>query len=79
MARDTPDSARSSFFICIGDQPELDFGGGRNPDGQGFAVFGRVTRGMDVVRKIQGSASQGQRLAPPIRIRSARRGRPDDR
>src|SRR5437763_17056789 len=42
MARDGPDTATSDFFICIGDQPELDFGGKRNPDGQGFAAFGRV-------------------------------------
>ena len=35
-----PDSANSEFFICVGDQPELDFGGKRNPDGQGFAAFG---------------------------------------
>src|SRR5262245_39187674 len=45
MARDGPDSATSDFFICIGDQPELDFGGKRNPDGQGFAAFGRVVNG----------------------------------
>ena len=53
MARDGPDTATSDIFICIGDQPELDFGGRRNPDGQGFAAFGRVVKGMDVVRKIQ--------------------------
>jgi peptidyl-prolyl cis-trans isomerase A (cyclophilin A) len=73
MAREGPDSATSSFFICIGDQPELDFGGKRNPDGQGFAAFGRVVRGMEVVRKIQGSPREEQRLTPPVRIRSARR------
>lgn len=73
MARGEPDSATSSFFICIGDQPELDFGGKRNPDGQGFAAFGRVVRGMDVVRKIQTSPHEEQRLAPPVRIRSVRR------
>ncbi len=55
MSRFAPDSAMSSFFICIGDQPELDFGGARNPDGQGFAAFGRVRSGMDVVRAIQQS------------------------
>ena len=43
MARDGADTATSDFFICIGDQPSLDFGGKRNPDGQGFAAFGRVT------------------------------------
>jgi len=73
MARDEPDSAASSFFFCIGDQPELDFGGARNPDGQGFAAFGRITRGMDVVKKIQMSPHEEQRLAPPVRIRSVRR------
>ncbi len=71
MARDVPDSATSDFFICIGDQPELDFGGKRNPDGQGFAAFGKVTRGMDVVRKIQGSPAEGQKLTPPIKIITA--------
>lgn len=75
MARGEPDSATSSFFICIGDQPELDFGGARNPDGQGFAAFGRVTRGMDVVRKIQTSPHEEQRLTPPVRIESVRRTR----
>jgi peptidyl-prolyl cis-trans isomerase A (cyclophilin A) len=73
MARDGADSATSDFFICIGDQPSLDFGGKRNPDGQGFAAFGRVLRGMDVVRRIQGAPSDGQRLTPPILILSARR------
>ena len=74
MARGAPDSATHSFSICINDQPSLDFGGARNKDGQGFAAFGRVVAGMDVVRKIQASAAQGQQLQPPIRIdRIARR------
>jgi len=68
MARSEPDSAKSDFFICIGDQPELDFGGKRNPDGQGFAAFGRVTKGMDVVRKIQNAPAEGQKLTPPVMI-----------
>ena len=54
MARGAPDTAGSEFFICINDQPSLDFGGMRNPDGQGFAAFGMVTEGMDVVLAIQG-------------------------
>ena len=57
MARGAPDSATSGWFICINDQPSLDFGGKRNPDGQGFAAFGRVVSGMDVVRKIQAAPS----------------------
>jgi peptidyl-prolyl cis-trans isomerase A (cyclophilin A) len=60
MARLEPGSATSEFFVCIGDQPSLDFGGARNPDGQGFAVFGRVTAGMDVVRSIQQAVSDAQ-------------------
>jgi peptidyl-prolyl cis-trans isomerase A (cyclophilin A) len=73
MARDGPDTATSDFFICIGPQPELDFGGARNPDGQGFAAFGRVVEGMDVVRRIQRSPSEAQKLTPPVRIVRARR------
>jgi peptidyl-prolyl cis-trans isomerase A (cyclophilin A) len=73
MARSTPDSATSDFFICIGDQPELDFGGKRNPDGQGFAAFGKVTKGMDVVKKLQQAPAEGQRLKPPIKILSLKR------
>jgi peptidyl-prolyl cis-trans isomerase A (cyclophilin A) len=55
MARTTADTASNEFFICIRDQPLLDFGGKRNDDGQGFAAFGRVVGGMDVVRAIQAS------------------------
>ena len=57
----------------------MNFGGRRNPDGQGFAAFGRVVRGMDVVKAIQASPT-GQRgeygtesLEPPIRILKAYR------
>jgi peptidyl-prolyl cis-trans isomerase A (cyclophilin A) len=76
MARDGPDTATSDFFICIGDQRELDFGGQRNPDGQGFAAFGRVVRGMDVVRAIQAAPATGQQLTPPIKILRIKRRSP---
>ncbi len=68
MARGGPDTATQSFFICIGDQPSLDFGGMRNPDGQGFAAFGRVVAGMDVVLAIHRAPHEGQQLTPPVRI-----------
>ena len=68
MARTGRDTARDQFFLCVTDQPELNFGGKRNPDGQGFAAFGRVVAGMDVVRKIQQSPAEGQRLTPPVAI-----------
>jgi peptidyl-prolyl cis-trans isomerase A (cyclophilin A) len=68
MARAGPDTATSDFFVCIGDQPELDFGGKRNPDGQGFAAFGRVTKGLEVVRKIHTAPADGQKLSPAVRI-----------
>ena len=73
MARGGPDTATSSFFFCIGNQPSLDFGGNRNPDGQGFAAFGHVVSGSEVVRQIQMQPADGQRLDPPIRIVSVSR------
>jgi peptidyl-prolyl cis-trans isomerase A (cyclophilin A) len=73
MARAEPDTATCSFSICVGDQPELDFGGKRNPDGQGFAAFGRVTSGMEVVRAIHERPCREQTLAPAIKILSIRR------
>lgn len=68
MARTTPGSARTEFFICIGDQPELDFGGRRNPDGQGFAAFGKVIEGMTLVQEIWQGSAAGQKIDPPVRI-----------
>ena len=70
MARgNTTDSASSDFFICIGDQPSLDFGGARAADGQGFAAFSRVIKGMDVARKIQaGKTNDREQLLEPINI-----------
>ncbi len=79
MARSGADSATSSFSIMVGDQPELDFAGKRNADGQGFAVFGRVVSGMDVVKKIHASktgtaGSYGtETLDPPIAVKRAYR------
>lgn len=83
LARAAPGTGGgAAFFICVGDQPALDFGGARNPDGQGFAAFGRVVRGMDVVRKIQAMAAsapspdaymKGQLLSAPVIIRKAYR------
>lgn len=68
MARNGPGTATSEFFICVGDQPELDFGGKRNPDGQGFAAFGKVIKGMDVVMKIHSIKISGQYLQKPVLI-----------
>jgi peptidyl-prolyl cis-trans isomerase A (cyclophilin A) len=72
MSRDAPlDSATSNFFICVGPQPQLDDGGMPAIHGlfaRGFAAFGRVVRGMDLVRAIHMSPRNGQTLAPPIAI-----------
>jgi len=70
MARNQPGTASSEFFICVGAQPELDFGGQRNPDGAGFAAFGKVIEGMDVVHKIHQSPAKEQVLEPRISITS---------
>jgi peptidyl-prolyl cis-trans isomerase A (cyclophilin A) len=82
MARGGVGTASTELFICIGDQPALDFGAMRNPDGQGFAVFGRVTGGMDVVKAIhtqpadtptESAYMAGQILEQPVEIISVRR------
>jgi peptidyl-prolyl cis-trans isomerase A (cyclophilin A) len=82
MGRTGVGTAASEFFICIGAQPGLDHGATRNADGQGFAAFGKVIAGMEVVRRIhQGDASgkaddeyvAGQILSTPVRIASVRR------
>ena len=81
IARDAVGTGTAgAFFICIGDQPELDFGGKRNPDGQGFAAFGQVTRGMKLLHTIESMKTQGPKgspggelLASPVAILGARR------
>lgn len=82
MARGGVGTASSEFFICIGDQPGLDFGQPRNEDGQGFAAFGKVTAGMNVIKAINSISpdqtvgegyTAGQELIEPIKIVSARR------
>ena len=83
MARDEPGTGSAAyFFISIGDNSFLDYGGKSNPDGQGYAVFGQVVKGMDVVRAIQmretsgpstSSVTKGQFLTQPIKIIKARR------
>lgn len=73
MARNKPGSASTEFFICIGNQPQLDYGGKRNPDGQGFAAFGKVIKGMDIVKKIQQLKDNNQYLEKPLKIKSITR------
>lgn len=82
MARGAPGTAGSEFFICLGDNPALDFGGARNKDGQGFAAFGRVVEGMDVVRKIHEAPTltnaddpymKGQMIEKPVIIQKLSR------
>lgn len=73
MARSAPGTGAGEFFICIGDQPALDFGGGRHPDGQGFAAFGQVVEGMDAVRKMHAQAKPQQFLQEPYQAKSVKR------
>jgi peptidyl-prolyl cis-trans isomerase A (cyclophilin A) len=84
LTRDAPGTGSGSeFFICVGAVPGLDFGGTRNPDLQGYAAFGQVVRGMDVVRRMwvmdasghsDDAVTQGQILRAPVGIVSAVRG-----
>jgi len=75
MARMEPGTASTEFFICIGNQPSLDSGGDRNPDGAGFAAFGKVISGMDVVRAIQALPDEGQYLVDPVTIHEISRSK----
>ncbi len=73
LARTTPGSANTEFFICIGDQTPLDFGRRGTEDGQGFAAFGKVFNGMDIVRKIQAQKSHGDKFDDKIEIYKIKR------
>lgn len=68
MARMGPGTASTEFFICIGNQPSLDWGGGRNPDGQGFAAFGKVIRGIEIAEAIQKLPDDNQYLIEKVVI-----------
>ena len=68
LARLEPGTATTEFFICVGDQPGFDFGGENNPDGQGYAAFGKVVRGMEVLHKIYGQPERNQSFDPPVHI-----------
>lgn len=70
LARTTPNSGSTEFFICVGDQPVYDYGGEANADGQGYAAFGKVIEGMDVVRKIHEAPSNGDQFQPPVPIKN---------
>lgn len=76
LARNAPGSGGHGFFICIGDQPELDEGGRRNPDGAGFAAFGKVLFGFDTIQRIFARAEQAEYLTYPIRIDHVARSTP---
>ena len=69
MARLEPGTASSEFFIVIGDQPAYDYGGDANADGQGFAAFGRVIEGMNVVKDIHKQSDNETNFTPPIAIK----------
>jgi len=68
LARTTPGTAGTEFFICVGDQPGFDFGGDNNPDGQGYAAFGKVVKGMEIVRTIYARPAEDQSFDPPVPI-----------
>lgn len=68
MARVEPGTASTEFFICIADSPGFDEGGNSNPDGLGYAAFGKVVKGMDVVMRIYNRKEHKQEFTPPIVI-----------
>jgi peptidyl-prolyl cis-trans isomerase A (cyclophilin A) len=68
LARTTPGTAGTEFFICVGNQPGFDFGGDNNPDGQGYAAFGKVVKGLDVIRNIYSQPENNQSFTPRVPI-----------
>ncbi len=68
LARLEPGTATTEFFICLGDQPGFDYGGDNNPDKQGYAAFGKVISGMDIVNKIYNEPEYDQTFDPLISI-----------
>ncbi len=73
LARLKPGSANSEFFICVGDQTGYDSSKNFNPDGLGFAAFGRVVSGMEIVRKIHSQQAEGQLFTTPVKIKNIER------
>lgn len=73
VARLEPGTAGSEFFICIDDQPGLDEGGENVADKLGYAAFGKVIKGMSIVRKIYMQNDRNQYLDPPIPIYTIKR------
>ncbi len=68
LARFAPGAVYHSFFLCGRDEPELDFGGARQPDGQGFAAFGNIVEGFDVLIRLFAAAEPCERLKHEIMI-----------
>jgi peptidyl-prolyl cis-trans isomerase A (cyclophilin A) len=84
MGRHAPGTAQADWFICVGDMSYLD-ADPKDPKNPGFAAFGHVTSGMDVVQKILGlptdpnrgeGAMKGEMLVKPVKILTARRAPP---
>ena len=82
LARYAPGTATSDFFICVGDVTSLDADPSQSGDNLGFAAFGHVIAGLDVVKKILTSpvsptkgqdSMKGQMLDPEIAVLTARR------
>ncbi|TAD85161.1 MAG: peptidylprolyl isomerase [Bacteroidetes bacterium] len=71
LARLEAGSGSTEFFICIGNQTGFDYGGPNAPDGLGYAAFGRVVEGMDVVLQIYKQPETNQYFDKPILINSA--------
>ncbi len=59
-----------NFFVCMRDEPSLDYGGKRQPDGQGFAAFGEVVDGFETLERIYAQAEPDEFLESPIPIRA---------
>lgn len=68
LARAEPGTASTEFFICLTDQPVYDFGGEASPEGLGFSPFGKVVRGMKIVKQINMQPNTSTTFLRPIKI-----------
>lgn len=73
LPRWRPGATYESFFICYDDAPSLDFGGIRTLDGQGFAAFGELVAGWDVIDQIVQQSEAKEYLEYPLQVMRIRR------
>ncbi|MEO0423611.1 MAG: peptidylprolyl isomerase [Pseudomonadota bacterium] len=71
-SRFAPGEVYRSFFVCMRDEPVLDFGGTRQDDGLGYAAFGEISDGHDTLLALSARAETQPELDAPIPVHRVR-------